>query len=593
MEIAPAIISFTSSGNELASRIAKVLGGRSFQCGSDSEAEDALVLLPRLFASGTPIVGVCATGILVRLLATTLSDKQSEPPVIAVSGDGQHIVPVLGGHHGANALARKIAHITGGVAAITTASDTRFSRGLDEPPSGYVLANPKPVKPAIAAILNGASIRLEGKAPWLAKVGYPLAEDGEVSIVVSENIAVPEVLTYHPKTLVAGIGCARGTLGDEVIALLEKTLGQAGLAQESLAAIATIDIKSDETALHLAAKHFDVPLRLFSAAELAEERAKVPNPSTVVEAETGTPSVAEAAAIKAGQLLVEKQKTKNATCAIGRAQAPLDVGAFGVAPGQLHIVGIGPGESCQRTRSATEALKAASDWVGYGLYLDLIADLHRKQEQHRFDLGDEEIRVRHALELAATGKNVALVCSGDGQIYAMAALVFELLQAEGPRTLSVAARRVLVESHPGISALQIASSRAGALLGHDFCAISLSDLLTPRQQIEARLEAAAKGDFVVAFYNPRSRRRTGLLDKAKALFLEHRPPETPVIVASNLGREDEKLRVVELQHFNPETVDMLTIVLFGSSQSRAFLRGDGKTVAFTPRGYANKEGSIK
>ncbi len=594
MEIAPAIISFTSQGDELAVHLADALGGQVYQCGATGKnTGEAREILPRLFLKGTPIVGVCASGILVRMLAASLNDKQSEPPVIAVSGDGKHVVPVLGGHHGANALARKIAQVTQGIAAITTASDTRFSRALDEPPSGYVLANPEPAKPAMAAILGGARIRLEGEAPWLAKANYPLAGDGEVRIVVSENTAVPEALTYHPKTLVAGIGCARGTQGDEVIALLEKTLVEAGLAPQSLAAIATIDIKSDEPALHAVAEYFSVPLRLFSAAELAEERDHVPNPSTVVEKETGTPSVAEAAAIRAGQLLVAKQKTQNATCAIGRAELPLDVEAFGIAPGQLHIVGIGPGETSQRTPSATDALETARDWVGYGLYLDLIADLHRKQKQHRFALGDEEKRVRHALELAATGKNVALVCSGDGQIYAMAALVFELLNTQGPRALSAQTRRVMVESHPGISALQMASARAGALLGHDFCAISLSDLLTPREQIEARLEAAAKADFVVAFYNPRSKRRTELLEKAKALFLEHRPPETPVIVASSLGRADEKLRVVELQHFNPETVDMLTIVLFGSSQSRAFQRGDGTSVAYTPRGYANTGGMAR
>src|SRR5690606_7810094 len=125
-----------------------------------------------------------------------------------------------------------------------------------------------------------------------------------------------------------------------------------------------------------------------------------------------------------------------------------------------------------------------------------------------------EARVRHALELAATGRTVALVCSGDAQIYAMAALVYELLAASGPRAVSDAARRVLVASHPGISALQAASAAAGALLGHDFCAISLSDLLTPRADILRRLEAAADGDFVTALYNPRSRRRTELLERA-------------------------------------------------------------------------------
>jgi cobalt-precorrin 5A hydrolase / cobalt-factor III methyltransferase / precorrin-3B C17-methyltransferase len=586
LKITPAIVSFTAAGEDMATRLAQALGAEHYKCGPSGQ--NAAKLLPALFEKQTPIIGICATGILVRLLASSLQDKREEPPVIAVSQQGKHVVPVLGGHHGANQLARNIARITGGIAAITTASDNRFSRSLDEPPSHFVLANPERAKSAMAALLGGAAIKLEGKADWLEKAGYPLAEDGSVVIRISEKLPDREGLTYHPKTLVAGMGCARGTSADELIALLKQTLGGAGLAPQSLAAIATIDIKSDEPGLHQTAEHFGVPLALFTSKELAKEQNRIPNPSATVRAETGTPSVAEAAAIKSGSLLVAKQKTKNATCAIGRSEHPLTIEGFGMAPGQLHIVGIGPGEESQRTASAIKALTSASDWVGYGLYLDLISDLENGQNQHRFDLGREEKRVRHALELAATGKNVALVCSGDAQIYAMAALVYELVDQSGERALSPAARRVAIESHPGISALQMASARAGALLGHDFCAISLSDLLTPRAQIEKRLHAAAIGDFVVAFYNPRSKKRTQLLDMAKTLFLEHRPPETPVIIASNLGRDGENVRIVELQHFKPEQVDMLSIVLFGASTSGAFRRGDGTIVAYTPRGYASK-----
>src|SRR5690606_8585502 len=140
------------------------------------------------------------------------------------------------------------------------------------------------------------------------------------------------------------------------------------------------------------------------------------------------------------------------------------------------------------------------------------------------------------LELAATGKVVSLVCSGDGQIYAMAALVYELLETRGPRAVSDAARRVAVEAHPGISAVQAASAAAGALIGHDFCCISLSDLLTPREEILRRLDAAAAADFVTALYNPRSQRRSDLIVEARNRFLAQRAPTTPVIVASNLGR---------------------------------------------------------
>ncbi|MEQ1768469.1 MAG: precorrin-3B C(17)-methyltransferase, partial [Devosia sp.] len=281
-------------------------------------------------------------------------------------------------------------------------------------------------------------------------------------------------------------------------------------------------------------------------------------------------------------------KSHRATCAIGRSPTPLAVTAFGRPPRPLHIVGIGPGDKASRTAASVNALDATTDWVGYGLYLDLIADLRLGQSEHRFPLGEEEIRVRHALELAGTGKAIAVISSGDAQIYAMAALVYELLEAQGPRALSEAARRVAVELHPGISAFQAASAAAGALMGHDFCCISLSDLLTPREAIVKRLRSAAEADFVTALYNPRSGRRIDLLDEAHRIYAAARRPETPVIVAANLGRPGESVAVTTLAAFDPATVDMLTIVLIGSSASRTFRRGDGRTVAYTPRGYAWK-----
>jgi cobalt-precorrin 5A hydrolase/precorrin-3B C17-methyltransferase len=582
----PAIITFTADGDTLASRLAPLIGASIHRCGAGHE--EAQSLLPRLFAAGHPVIGIAAAGILIRLLAPHLADKHAEPPVLALSPDGAHIVPLLGGHRGANRLAREIAAHLGASAALTTASEFRFTRALDDPPPGWVLADPIQVKPAIAALLGGASIRLDGDAPWLAEAGYPVTPTGEVRIHARDTVAPAGVLAFHPKTLVVGVGAERHVEANEVIDLVAETLASANLAPESIAAIASIDIKSDEAALHAAARHFGAPLRLFSAAELAAERDRLPNPSAIVEAETGTPGVAEAAALKAGALIVPKRKSRRATCAIGRASAPLDPALLGRAPGLLHVIGIGPGDVPSRSPAATNALEASTDWVGYDLYLDLVADLRSGQIEHRFPLGDEEARVRHALELAATGRTVALVCSGDAQIYAMAALAFELLEASGARRLSDPARRVGVEIHPGISAFQAASAAAGALIGHDFACISLSDLLTPTDTIRRRLRAAAEGDFVVAFYNPRSQRRTTLIEEARAIFAAHRPADTPVIVASNLGRPAERVAVTTLAAFDPETVDMLTIVLFGASTSRAFIRGDGRTVAYTPRGYERK-----
>lgn len=171
----------------------------------------------------------------------------------------------------------------------------------------------------------------------------------------------------------------------------------------------------------------------------------------------------------------------------------------------------------------------------------------------------------------------------------MGALVYELLAHDpsDPSALSDAARRVEVVATPGISALQAAAARAGAPLGHDFCAISLSDLLTPREDIVRRLHAAAKGDFVIAFYNPVSKRRRTLLAEARDILLEHRPADTPVLLASSLGRPEEELRFRRLDALEVDEVDMLTVVLVGSSNTRLTRTGDGLRM-FTPRGYARK-----
>ncbi len=583
----PAIITFSAGGAELAAKLSALLEAEVFHCGFNGE--DAKRLLPRLFAEGRPILGICAAGILIRMLAPHISDKQTEPPVLALSQDGAHVVPLLGGHHGANRLARQIAEKLGGSAALTTASDLKYTRGLDDPPPGWVLADPASAKPAMLALTIGGKILLEGYAPWLAEAGYPVSFSGGIKVRISDIAEKRErEVLFFSKTLVAGVGAERGAGADEVIELIEESLRSQKLAPQSLAALATLDIKSDETAFHAAAAHFGVPLRVFTVAELNQERYRLIHPSEIVEAETGTPGVAEAAALKAGTLIVPKRKSRRATCAVGRAQQPIDPSAFGRPPGVLHVIGVGPGDRASRTASAVSALAASNDWVGYGLYLDLIADLKFGQAEHRFPLGDEEVRVRHALELAGKGKTVALVCSGDAQIYAMASLVYELLDAIGERRLTDAARRVAVEIHPGISAMQAASAAAGALIGHDFCCISLSDLLTPAKDIRKRLKGAAEADFVTALYNPRSERRIGLIEEAKSTFLAHRPPETPVIVASSLGRPAQHVEITTLWAFDPGRVDMLTVVLIGSSTSKTFKRGDGRTVTFTPRGYEKK-----
>ena len=552
--------------------------------GGDVTYGKATAHLAQLFKDGRSIIGLCAAGILIRAVASQLHDKRSEPPVIAVAEDGSSAVPLLGGHHGANDLARRIAELCGGHAAVTTASEVRFGFALDDPAQGYSLANPQDMKGATAALLNGAVLKLDGTLSPFPAAQYTNATDAVTLTVTESNVTGSKTnLVYHPKTLVMGLGCERHATASELIALAEKALADNDLSPSSLAGIASIDLKSDEAAIHAVAAHFGVSARFFTAEELLKETARLKNPSEIVAREVGVAGVAEAAALAAtgpaSDLIVEKTRSARGTCAIARAQQPI-IALHGRARGIVHVVGIGPGTPDWRSPAAHAALEASADWVGYGLYLDLIADVKSGQQEHRFPLGGEEDRVRHAIELAKQGKEVSLVCSGDAGIYAMAALVYEVID--------IAPARIAVNVIPGISAFQAAAAKAGAMIGHDFCCISLSDLLTPWEAIERRLKSAAEGDFVTSFYNPRSLKRRDQLERAFAILKPHRPADTPVVIASNLGRPEEQVKIVRFADFNPDDVDMLTLVMVGSSQSKSFARGDGRTYAYTPRGYAKK-----
>jgi cobalt-precorrin 5A hydrolase/precorrin-3B C17-methyltransferase len=384
-----------------------------------------------------------------------------------------------------------------------------------------------------------------------------------------------------------GVGAERGVAAAELVALVRRTLAQAKLAPAAIACVASHEMKSDEPAIHALATELGVPARFFSSATLAAEESRLARPSELVRRLAGTPGVAEAAALAAagpgGALIVPKTKSARATCALARSLTAIDPATLGIARGSLSVVGIGPGDPAWRTTEASAAIVAAQDVVGYGLYLDLIADLIAGKSRHESGLGHEEDRVRLALDLAVSGRRVALVSSGDAGIYGLAALAVELIErADDP-----AWARIDLRVCPGVSALQAAAARVGAPLGHDFCAISLSDLLTPWAEIERRLAAAGAGDFVVALYNPVSMRRRWQLARACEILARHRPTETPVVLARNLGRDGERVEIIKLCDLAAASVDMLTVVLVGSSRTRVVARPSGPLVV-TPRGYAAK-----
>ena len=719
-----AVVALTASGGALARRIAAALGDadvhglRERVADADEYFSETAPRLRALFEAGRPVVGICAAGILVRALAPILVDKRVEPPVIAVSDDGAFAVPLLGGHRGGVELAGRIAQAIGAAAAVTTAGDRRFRIALDRPPEGWTLANPHHCKPFVAALLEGAGVRLRtgdqspaagrlsidargvparrvdgaspdcmpdmhvrraadegssseqsgvseirsgdgdadrspdtvdelpaedgrcigdgggsgrrpgdartgdashgvdevaagssvssgrhgefaiqsavaraGGAPdafaeWLGASRLPIDAGGRLTIRVDDRKSdgTPETLIYHPRRLAVGIGCERGAAPEEVAALARACLDGAGLAFDAVAGVFSVDVKSDEPALHAVAETLGVPARFFCADTLEAEAARLRNPSELVFREVGCHGVAEGAALAAagpyGELVVEKTKSMRATCAIARAPSPIAADSVGSPRGELYVVGIGPGDSGTMTPAARAAIERADHVVGYRRYLDLVANLIQGATVHPYALGEERDRVAKAIGLGAGGTRVALVCSGDPGVYAMASLVMEMLDGAEDRRWG----RIAVGIVPGVSALQAAAARAGAPIGHDFCAVSLSDLLTPRAVIEARLAAAAAADFVIALYNPVSASRLETFERALGILRRHRAQDTPVVVARNLGRSGERVSIISLGDVDPARIDMMTVLLVGSSKTRSFVLG-GSIRVYTPRGY--------
>ncbi|MFI0355066.1 precorrin-3B C(17)-methyltransferase [Actinomadura sp. 9N407] len=533
------------------------------------------------------IVSFLAVGATVRVLAPLLEHKTSDPAVVCVDEGMRFAVAVLGGHHGANLLARRLTGVLGTEPVVTTASDRTGVAPLDSYGAdlGFTVHNPDMLAHVGAAVLSGEPISLEGTDHWPLPALPPNvaldmngdAADASTGIFVTDGAEIECMcheswfgnrLVYRPPSLVVGVGSARGVTAGEVGRLIDVTLAGAGVSPESVRCLATVDLKADEAGILRAAEERGWEVVTFPAEVLAG--VDVPNPSEVVRDEVGTPSVAEAAALhaarsfgKSAELVAEKHKSANATAAVAR-----------LAPrGRLSIVGLGPGARDLLTPRAVEALRRSSVVVGLDQYVDQVRDLLRPGTRIvTSGLGQEEERARTAVQEAAAGRAVALVGSGDAGVYAMASPALEFATDDE--------FAIDVDGVPGITAAAAASNLLGAPLGHDHAYISLSDLHTPWEIIERRVRAAAEGDFTVCFYNPRSRARDWQLPEALRILAGHRPPGTPVGLVRNASRPDETVTVTTLAGVDPGAVDMYTVVLVGSSRSRTVA---GRFI--TPRGY--------
>ncbi len=598
--IKPVVFCFTARGTAIGNQIASHFGGHVLTQRS-SQTQKIGDQLQSAFLGKVPIVGVCATGILIRILAPLIADKSSEPPVVCVSDDGRFVIPLLGGHNGANRLAEKISHLLDARAVLTTGSHAAFGLSLVEPPDNWSLSNPEDAKPVVSAIMNDHRVEVVGQAGWLEplhdlpNVVFTSLTDHADRIEIAAAGTPP--LTYYRKQFALGVGCVRNCPTDELLKLVESKLAEMDLSPGNIEGIYSVDIKCDEPAIHEVAKIFDLPVRFYSPTVLEEQFPRLQHPSEVVYKEIGCHGVSEAACLtragQDGEFILPKCKSPNATVAL--AKIGVENTSIGTPRGLLSVVGIGPGATAMRSPEVTMAIVKADELVGYKGYLKQLEPIPSTTAVVPFELGQEEQRCRYALEAAGTGKRVALVCSGDSSIYAMNSLVMELLDMpEEQGGVSDRAKKAELRFLPGISAFQAASAKAGSLIGHDFCAISLSNLLTDDATILRRVQSAAEGDFVISFYNPASKRRKHLFEEAINLIRLYRCAHTPVLVAKSVTRPDDELMTIKkLRDVGVDDVDMFTIVIIGNSQSKIFwsgstLNGINGFWAYSPRGYDQK-----
>ena len=509
--------------------------------GADQVYGEFGATLRQLYQQGTPLIALCAAGIVIRTLAPLLLEKGEEPAVLAVAEDGSAVVPLLGGLGGVNVMAREIAAALNVAAAITTSGELRFGTCLLNPPAGYELADLELGKRFVSDLLAGESVRIEGAAPWLDQANLPQDQQARLAIHVgsAERTPTAHELLIYPKNV--SVSCKPGAqLAERVRAALH----EAGIALQSLACLLASDTQMAEATLHEAALELGVPLRFASVAQ-------------------------------------------DADIVINVAELPLDLSQVGRVRGRLAVIGLGPGAAELMVPAVKTELARCTDVLGYETYVRMAGPFRDDQVQHCTDNREEMQRARHAFELAAQGRSVVVVSSGDPGVFAMAAAVIEALHESSDPTWHQVDLQIL----PGVSASLATAAQAGAPLGHDFCVMSLSDNLTPCSIIEKRLDLASQADLALAFYNPISRSRPWQLGRALEIVARHRTPETPVVLGRDIGRPGQTLRVTTLGQLTPDQVDMRTMVLIGSSTTVTFPRAGGGEWVYTPRWYGEKPAS--
>jgi cobalt-precorrin 5A hydrolase/precorrin-3B C17-methyltransferase len=583
--------SLTAGGSLLALKLRDRFGGtvhlprcQSLDCRHCDPFDSIAKALPERFRAGDTLICVMAAGIAIRVLAPYLRSKRDDPAVIVLDEEGRHVVPLLGGHAaGANRLAGEIAAFLGGEAVITTASDVRGLIAPDEVARrlGLAIDDPMALRRVTALLVDGKTVCIESREDpgvegygWVPPGGDTSSYEGRLLIShlkTAPGSRIPAARLI-PRTVVAGIGCRRGTPAGEIVDAIETACDRNGVDARAVGMLASIDIKRDETGILEAAATLGTATTFYPAAALAG----VGRPgSDFVAGTAGTPAVCEPAALLAAGggdgLISSKEVFGRVTVALAVRAHDFDSSAPSTT-GRVFVVGTGAGTGSLLTTAAYAALNEADVIMGYRTYVEQMRTLFPGKEFIAGSMGAEIDRCREALSLAAGGRTVAMVSSGDPGVYGMAGPLLEL--ADG----------VPVKIVPGVTAAQIAAASLGAPLMNDFITLSLSDLLTPREEVLRRAHLAAASDLAVCLYNPTSRKRRPLFEEVCRILNQERPPATPVGWVREAGSPGETAGITTLAELAQQEIDMRTIVIIGNSRTEIV---NGRMV--TGRGYENRE----
>jgi len=523
------------------------------------------------------IVFIMATGIVVRCIAPLIKDKKKDPGVLVIDEEGSHVIPLLGGHQGgANELAKTISYLINAKPVITTSSDLNNLPALDlwiercqllvknDAHLPKIMSNFVENK-KVKIYINSDAIHL----PLYSEYFEVCTNSKEAHLVITNRKLeeCEDKLILIPRNLILGVGLHDWITYDEIEEAVKGTFDEEGLYFEALKGVATIDRKANNPVLRDFCQKHKLELYSFKVEDLSKVESV--SKSDIVEKRIGVSSVCEQSAIFAskGRLLVTKRVFKNLTIAV--AESPYYV------KGKIYVVGIGPGNMDLITPKAIKALREADIIIGYKTYIQQVEALIKDKKTFAYSMTEEVKRAKLAIDLALKGMIVAVVSGGDPGIYGMAGLILEIISQNN--------LNITVEIIPGVSAFNSASALVGAPIMNDFVCISLSDRLTPWEEIEKRLEHSAKADFVIVLYNPKSTKRTENLTKAKKIILNYRDGHTPVAIVKNANRNGQEIVLTILEDMDKYPVDMNTTLIIGNSQSFVY-----KNFLITPRGYKRK-----